>query len=678
MKLCNRCVLVVALLSLFSCGARADGVVCATQYDLGVLSGPGDAFDFVVAGDFLYVASGSEGLMIYSLADETAPVFVSQADGFEAAGLFVVGDYAYMAMGYDGVGVVDISDRSSPVLVGSFDIGEFVERITVKYGLAFLISDNEDTFWIVDVNDPDAIYFRGEYLLEDDVGGIAIEGDLAYVTGRDYGLKLLDIRNPVSVFEVSTLDVTPGFQDVVVLDDIAYVTGDGHGVMIIDVSNVNNPVEISSLVGEFAGSRIRVSNGRAYVLGRDVLSVADVSDPQNPWLIGQYTLSYRYGFDVSGDTAYVASVFDGARVLDVSDPPSSPVVAFEALSDHPDVMVMDSGYAYAAGRGLLSVIDARDPADPMALGQVTYSFATYCIAVTQGYAFVGRGSFLPILVFDVQDPNNPVLAYSYMAPESAGAENILIDGDIAYFLKNGLALVIADVSDPLNPVHLSTTMADSAWKNMSLDGDRLSIVAGAVGVITLDVSDPTDVVELGRFDPGHPFRMSEMVVRDSIAFVADNTSSQHKYIRAFEMSDPQNPTLLGVFDSGRFSDIGTMKLEGRYLYANIGNDQMKVIDVSDPSDLSYAGVVNVNGDFVLDGEIAYVASGSDFMVLDISTACLPCASDLTSDGLLNFFDISMFLQLYIAQDPIADFTNNGSWDFFDISAFLQAFGAGCP
>mgnify|MGYP000635348853 CR=1 FL=1 len=56
----------------------------------------------------------------------------------------------------------------------------------------------------------------------------------------------------------------------------------------------------------------------------------------------------------------------------------------------------------------------------------------------------------------------------------------------------------------------------------------------------------------------------------------------------------------------------------------------------------------------------------------------PCPADLTGDGMLNFFDVSAFLQAFSASDPIADFTGDGMFNFFDVSAFLQAFAAGCP
>lgn len=55
-----------------------------------------------------------------------------------------------------------------------------------------------------------------------------------------------------------------------------------------------------------------------------------------------------------------------------------------------------------------------------------------------------------------------------------------------------------------------------------------------------------------------------------------------------------------------------------------------------------------------------------------------CTADLTNDGLLDFFDVSDFLDAFGAHDPAADFDDNGLFDFFDVSAFLDAFGGGCP
>ena len=56
----------------------------------------------------------------------------------------------------------------------------------------------------------------------------------------------------------------------------------------------------------------------------------------------------------------------------------------------------------------------------------------------------------------------------------------------------------------------------------------------------------------------------------------------------------------------------------------------------------------------------------------------PCPADFTGDGVLDFFDVSAFLNAYNTMDPGADLTGDGVFDFFDVSAFLNSYGAGCP
>lgn len=55
-----------------------------------------------------------------------------------------------------------------------------------------------------------------------------------------------------------------------------------------------------------------------------------------------------------------------------------------------------------------------------------------------------------------------------------------------------------------------------------------------------------------------------------------------------------------------------------------------------------------------------------------------CDADLNGDGDLNFFDVSMFLNLFSSGDLAADMNEDGMLNFFDVSLFLNAFSAGCP
>ncbi|MGJ8635564.1 MAG: GC-type dockerin domain-anchored protein [Phycisphaerales bacterium] len=94
-----------------------------------------------------------------------------------------------------------------------------------------------------------------------------------------------------------------------------------------------------------------------------------------------------------------------------------------------------------------------------------------------------------------------------------------------------------------------------------------------------------------------------------------------------------------------------------------------------------------DADSTINGEFAIQNFGQEFHFFDLNydgilnNSDFPtpdCTADLTSDGMLDFFDISAFLSFYTVQDAQADFNNDGLYDFFDISVFLAEFSAGCP
>ena len=65
-------------------------------------------------------------------------------------------------------------------------------------------------------------------------------------------------------------------------------------------------------------------------------------------------------------------------------------------------------------------------------------------------------------------------------------------------------------------------------------------------------------------------------------------------------------------------------------------------------------------------------------IADINDCDLVCDADLNNDGAADFFDVSLFLSLYAAQDSVVDYNSDGTFDFFDVSAFLDLYAIGCP
>ncbi|MBX3323221.1 MAG: S8 family serine peptidase [Phycisphaeraceae bacterium] len=81
-------------------------------------------------------------------------------------------------------------------------------------------------------------------------------------------------------------------------------------------------------------------------------------------------------------------------------------------------------------------------------------------------------------------------------------------------------------------------------------------------------------------------------------------------------------------------------------------------------------ISDVNNDSVTEAAIDHVRVWS--------RACSSvCPVDLNSDGILDFFDVQMFLNLYTNRHADADINGDSIIDFFDIQAFLNLYAASC-
>ncbi len=91
------------------------------------------------------------------------------------------------------------------------------------------------------------------------------------------------------------------------------------------------------------------------------------------------------------------------------------------------------------------------------------------------------------------------------------------------------------------------------------------------------------------------------------------------------------------------------------------------------------------GDYTLDATalVSYqgatpggAVSACDLRLTVLSGDC--CPGDVNDDGLLDFFDLSTYLNWYSGGDLRADFVADEVLDFFDLQAYLNAYSGGCP
>ncbi len=345
------------------------------------------------------------------------------------------------------------------------------------------------------------------------------------------------------------------------------------------------------------------------------------------------------------------------------------------------------------------------------------------VAVSASTAFVLTNSF-GLMSFDISDISNPIPLDTVALGSST--TRLLIDGDIAYCLSVNARLYTVDISDPQSMTLLSDFEVPITGLLPLTDGmavqDDLVYVTSTLftnEMVIVDVSDPSNPVSVTDFvAPANEVNSWQNIqVQGSYAYIngaydIGNTGDFTGGIGVWDISDPMDITRVGFVAT----TVESFVLQDDYLY--IDSPGLVIADISDPIDPAIISEVNgagpdmgvsVDGQFamyedkyfnvadpanpyqiyrfsslsnvvqmtLLRGNVVYAITNAGLEIVNIEDCGMVCAADLTGDDRVNFFDISLFLQLYTNQDPGADLNGDNSYDFNDVSEFLKLYSFGC-
>ncbi len=264
-----------------------------------------------------------------------------------------------------------------------------------------------------------------------------------------------------------------------------------------------------------------------------------------------------------GNFAYIGSFNgNGVMIFDISVPTAPRLVGHYNPTEggrFQDVMVINGiGYFSSENRGGVHIVDVRNPANPVLLSQVTAEKNGFVnvheLFVADGILYEADSRTTAVKVFDVRDPRNPVFVRDIQTTDTRFIHAIVcINGRLftsgwsgktdIYDVRNVLTapppllgsfdsgtsshvswpsndgnllasaretvngdVRLFDISDPANPVQLSTISAQSlgldafSAHNPYIVGNLLIVSWYQAGVVVLDISDPRQPRLLGNYD----------------------------------------------------------------------------------------------------------------------------------------------------------------------------------
>lgn len=415
-------------------------------------------FDWLL-GDGGYAFALGAGFQVYDVSDPAhAGVVASASDDLVAARGLIVGHSLYL-FGTYAMPIWNIASPTAPVWVRDAAVDTLsVVAVTMTSAGAFeLDADGRGTlFDVSNETHPEPIARTDARGSASALGG-AMTARHAYIADSAFGLRVASLTlDPIANVAIGLDDppAAPGALDVALEGDLAYVTG-YDALHAIDVSDPAHPVEIGHLRTPWLQD-IVVSGNRAYATAPPDFSihVYDLTDPEEMRELGAIAIDNPVDIALRGDRLYAASAggFDsggGLRIVDVSDS-AHPVeigvypACGPAAGDSIALLPGDGAtLALGCSDGMLHLIDASDAAAPVTLG--TYAFdafdAVQALAASGDTVYAGHTSGVDAI--DVSRRDSPQWSAHYGTVQDVASLRIAPTGALLAMTRFGGAYVFA-------------------------------------------------------------------------------------------------------------------------------------------------------------------------------------------------------------------------------------------
>jgi len=542
---------------------------------------PGIPRGVAVAGDHVYVADGTTGLLAISIANPLAPTLSdSHNTPGQAMKVALAGNLAYVADLTGGLQIIDITDPSFLSTEGSYDTGGSAYDVALDGDYAYL-ADQAGDLVVFDVSDPSAPDSIAAYTGSFIVLAVDVDGEYLYLGEGSTGVEILDVSDPTSPTLIGSY-ATGGYSYELAADGAyLYVADWENGVVVLDVSDRTNPVQVDRY--DTSGWAAGVTTDGDFLYVSDAapgVQVFDISDPANLVLVDSYDTGSAYDVAVAGQHAFVADWSYGLVVLDIAQPVSGALAGgYGSVPERHNAMAIAGDYAYAVGLdqsldGLFRVIDIADPTAPTVvstLGGDTYGKED--IVVAGDYAYVASG-YDGLQIIDISDPITPTLTGSYIT--AGAAEGIAVAGDYVYVVEyGGDDLDIFDVTNPAAPTRVGVYNTTGQAYGIALEGNLAYVAFGSSSMKVIDVSNPAAPVEIGSgASSAH-----HVAIAGDWAYIGRSSSSIWEF-RAIDISDPTTPAIVSSLDLAALTGIAAA---GDNVYTVSNNGIYFRIDVSDPA-----------------------------------------------------------------------------------------------
>jgi len=474
----------------------------------------------------LYVSEFNYGVTIFDISNPALPTRLGLFRNIVFPGAIYIGDSLSYVYNYqtDEVAVTDLRTVGQWRILSRLNVGGYVASILEADSLLILCR-GRDGISFYSREDPlnprlcSTVPTNGQYAYK-----AVVVGSLVYAAVSRNGLMVLDAANLDSVVVISQ-DNLPYPRALAFHNNHIFVGRTSYGLGVYALENPLQPVEISSFRPDLWISDVTAYNGAIYIprLSRGLLTLdgADPSMPDTAELNSDYAF---YEVESSGDGWLYARTFNAAdttyllTVFSLADPlHPEEVWNMEIEPEYFYLKYHEGLLALYDWEGSIMLLDAEDRAQPNYLTEILDASPHY-IHLTRGRLYVVNSTEPPVLlVYDLDDPERPVLAGQYRGLEFGYGLTSL--GQRIYASDGNHGVIVLDAADPTNIRRIASTPTN--WATDVFVSDSLLYLADADrGLKIFDITTSVLPTYLGHLEtPGWAY---ELFVRDGICYINDD------------------------------------------------------------------------------------------------------------------------------------------------------------
>jgi hypothetical protein len=505
------------------------------------------------SGNLLY--DRGSGFKIFDISDTLNPVKISYPS-YGIGNAFISGNFAYGLWSseddlYSHLRVVNISDPRNLVFIADLAIPRYAGGLFIRDTIAFVTSfqiEDGSTLYLVDISDFEnmAIISSIEFPEYQEAREIIVSGNYAYIAcAREF--SVFNISQPTQPTYIGTINIGE-CGDMKEYGNTLFLYGE-YGLSIIDISIPGNPVLTDSFqfdpgiadVWKQADTLYFVSHGLSNsAMEMGILDIADLSQPR---LIGGYNMpGASLDVSIKGNYAYVANAESGIRSIDITEPANPVAGRNKPARYNASGIFIDGDYAFITMDYYIEIFDISVPDSFSIIGNINLPGWFSDIFVDSAYIYVAY-SGPGIQIYSKQDISHPAIVGSYNQLQLVFG--IFAAGDYLYACNHN-SVDIIDISNPANPVLISSIPDNNYPQDVIVKGNYLFVTDYRNSMKIIDISNPSNPILVSNYPTAYFGK--QVIVEGEYAFLRG-----YGGIEIVNVTDPFHPYLIDIYECAGMS-----------------------------------------------------------------------------------------------------------------------------